>query len=96
VMIDNRGVSETDHARRGARVHGHLGRSIPAAAVDEGGVSEASPARGRSRDVAQARSTEPRVAPGPLVERVEVRAGSSEPRVAGAVSTVPHARMGKP
>jgi hypothetical protein len=33
---------------------------------------------------------------GPHVVQVEVRAGASKPRVARAVSTVPHARMVKP
>jgi hypothetical protein len=44
-MVDNGGVGESGRARRGARVHGRRGRSAPVAVVDEGRVSEASPAR---------------------------------------------------
>jgi hypothetical protein len=43
--VDDGGVSESGHVRRGARVCGRRGRSAPAAAVDDSGVGEASHAR---------------------------------------------------
>jgi hypothetical protein len=44
-MVDNGEVGELGRARRGAQVRRSRGRSALAAVVDEGRVSEASPAR---------------------------------------------------
>jgi hypothetical protein len=48
-VINDGGVRESGHARRGARVRGRRGRRAPAAVVNEGGVGEASHARRRGR-----------------------------------------------